>query len=264
MGDYYARFCGGRRVKLPPATRPDHLLAWSVGGEVAVDQVGDRPGAAVVLGQAGPPRPRLAWHQAMVTHDGADQLETGRDAAAAQLGMHTAVAVGLVGVGEDLHHQRRQLLPPARGRRHFSTFPVEEAGRGHGKPPTHVLHGVGVLHRINLAGFDELILLGYRGSRAKYAAAFFRNSFSIFSSRTSRSASRSRARSLTSSAGSSSAWSRRKAATQFPRVPSLILSSRATWAIGREFRMTAFTASSLNSGENFRRFRGTCPHFLAE
>jgi hypothetical protein len=28
--------------------------------------------------------------------------------------------------------------------------------------------------------------------------------------------------------------------------------------------MTAFTASSLNSGENFRRFRGTRPHFLAE
>ena len=34
--------------------------------------------------------------------------------------------------------------------------------------------------------------------------------------------------------------------------------------IGREFIMTAFTASSLNSGENFRRFRGTRPHFLAE
>jgi len=37
-----------------------------------------------------------------------------------------------------------------------------------------------------------------------------------------------------------------------------------TWAIGREFMMTAFTASSLNSGENFRRFRGMRPHFLAE
>src|SRR4249919_2591906 len=178
--------------------------------------------------------------------------------------MHAAVAIGLVGVGKDLHHQRRQLLPPARGCRHFSTFPVEEAGRGHDKPPAHVLHGVGVLRRINLAGFDELILLGYRGSRAKYAAAFFRNSFSIFSSRTSRSASRSRARSPSSSSGSSSACSRRYAVTQFPRVPSLIPSSRAICAIGREFMMAAFTASSLNSGENFRRSRGTCPHFLTE
>jgi hypothetical protein len=32
---------------------------------------------------------------------------------------------------------------------------------------------------------------------------------------------------------------------------------RAIWAISRDFMMTAFTASSLNSGENFRRFRGS-------
>ena len=42
-----------------------------------------------------------------------------------------------------------------------------------------------------------------------YAAAFFRNSFSIFSSRVSRSSSRSRARSFTVSGGSSPACSRR-------------------------------------------------------
>src|SRR5216683_2797854 len=49
---------------------------------------------------------------------------------------------------------------------------------------------------------------GYRSGHT-YAAAFFRNSFSIFSSRVSRSSSRSRARSFTASGGSSPACSRR-------------------------------------------------------
>ena len=40
MGDYYARFRGGRRVKLPPATRPDVALVGLFGGEVAAQQVG--------------------------------------------------------------------------------------------------------------------------------------------------------------------------------------------------------------------------------
>src|SRR5260370_24128570 len=57
---------------------------------------------------------------------------------------------------------------------------------------------------------DELEPVGHRWSLAKYAAAFFRNSFSIFSSRVSRSSSRSRARSLTVSGGSSPACSRRE------------------------------------------------------
>src|SRR5512132_1220126 len=37
--------------------------------------------------------------------------------------------------------------------------------------------------------------------------------------------------------------------TQLPRVPSLIPSSFATLAIGRDVSITIFTASSLNSGE---------------
>ena len=37
--------------------------------------------------------------------------------------------------------------------------------------------------------------------------------------------------------------------TQLPRVPSLIPSSLATLAIGRDVSITIFTASSLNSGE---------------
>src|ERR1019366_2892777 len=98
--------------------------------------------------------------------------------------------------------------------------------------------------------------LGHRRSRAKYAAAFFRNSSSILCSRVSRSSSRSRARSFTVSGGSSPACSRRQALTQLPRVPSLMPSSFATLAIGRDVSITIFTASSLNSGEKLFFGRG--------
>src|SRR5690349_8674786 len=82
------------------------------------------------------------------------------------------------------------------------------------------------------------------------------NSSSIFSSRVSRSSSRSRARSFTVSGGSSPACSRRYMPTQLPRVPSLIPSSFATRAIGRDVSITIFTASSLNSGEKLFFARG--------
>src|ERR1017187_4631421 len=44
--------------------------------------------------------------------------------------------------------------------------------------------------------------------------------------------------------------------TQLPRVPSLIPSSLATRAIGREVSITIFTASSRNSGEKLFFGRG--------
>src|SRR5438552_17546525 len=44
--------------------------------------------------------------------------------------------------------------------------------------------------------------------------------------------------------------------TQLPRVPSLIPSSFATRAIGREVSITIFTASSRNSGEKLFFGRG--------
>src|SRR5690348_8603185 len=44
--------------------------------------------------------------------------------------------------------------------------------------------------------------------------------------------------------------------TQLPRVPSLMPSSFATRAIGREVSITIFTASSLNSGEKLFFGRG--------
>src|SRR6266513_1281919 len=44
--------------------------------------------------------------------------------------------------------------------------------------------------------------------------------------------------------------------TQLPRVPSLIPSSFATLAVGRDVSITIFTASSLNSGEKLFLGRG--------
>src|SRR4029450_2567519 len=52
---------------------------------------------------------------------------------------------------------------------------------------------------------------------------------------------------------------RRYALTQLPSVPSTIPSSRATCAIGRDVSITAFTASSRNSAENFFRRSGILP-----
>src|SRR4029077_9060750 len=133
-------------------------------------------------------------------------------------------------------------------------------GAGHLHPPAH-LHDRRHILLIRflvcrILRVDELEFLGHRWSRAKYAAAFFMNSSSIFSSRVSRSSSRSRARSLTVSGGSSPACSRRYMPTQLPRVPSFIPSSFATRAIGRDVSITILTASSLNSGEKLFFARG--------
>lgn len=104
---------------------------------------------------------------------------------------------------------------------------------------------------------DERIPLAHRRSDAKYAAAFSRNAIFCRISRFSRSSSRNRARSDSVNAGSSSACSCRYAFTQFPKVVSCMLISRATAAIAREFSTTSRTAVSRNSGEKFFLFFGT-------
>src|SRR5450756_2535154 len=102
------------------------------------------------------------------------------------------------------------------------------------------------------ASMNSYLLLTDTPRRRK-AAAFPKNSVFIRNSRPSRSSSRSRARSETLNAGSSSTCSVRYLFTQFPRVPSLTCMSRAISAIGRDVSITIFTASSLNSGVNFLR-----------
>src|ERR1039457_4308656 len=65
-----------------------------------------------------------------------------------------------------------------------------------------------------------------------------------------------RARAAPRAPSRSAGGARRQALTQLPRVPSLIPSSFATLAIGRDVSITIFTASSLNSGEKLFFGRG--------
>src|SRR5664280_731606 len=154
-------------------------------------------------------------------------------AEAGQLGMHPPVAVGVVGVGEHLPDQQAPLGPAGRRRRARPAAPFIEPGGGHGHPLAHLHDRVQCLLRV-----DELVLTAHRYSWAKKAAAFPKNSVFIRNSRTSRSSSRSRARSETLNAGSSSTCSTRYLFTQFPRVPSLTCMSRAISVIGRDVSIT--------------------------
>src|SRR5215207_3142668 len=181
-----------------------------------------------------------------------------------QVGMYvispTSLRPGAVGVGEHRGDQQLQPLPARGGRRRRPIAPLVVARTRHLQPFAH-LHDR-VLDRAagrggRLLRIDELIPHAHRYSWAKKAAAFPRKSFFNRSSRTSRSNSRSHARADTASSGSSPAWSRRYAATQFPKVPSTMPSSPATCAIGRDVSITAFTASSRYSGVNFRRRSNT-------
>src|SRR6266851_4258427 len=238
----------------------DHFLARHGGAEVAVDQVRDRPGLPLAGGLR-PPRPRLAGHQAQLPHQGTDQLRPGSHAPAPELGVHAAVAVGAIGVLERLADQQPELFPPFRRDALRPGPPFIESGPGYLKPRAHprdrpsagLIRGRdgGVLH------IDELIHVAHRCSAAKYAAAFERKSAFILSSRTSRSSSRSRARSESCSGGSSAACFSRYTRTQFPRLVSLIPSSLAALAIARDDSTTILAASSRNSGENVLFFPAT-------
>src|SRR6266566_7715909 len=181
----------------------------------------------------------------------ADQLIAHVHAHADELGVHPPVAVGAVGVGEDLPDEDLQPLLALCGRRLGSVAPFVEPRPRHVNPLAHLGDRV-----VGLLGVDEPVLAAHRCSRAKKAAAFPRNSAFIRSSRTSFSSSRSRARSESASGGSSSTCSARYLLTQLPSVPSFTWISRATSATGRDVSITIFTASSLNSGEKLLRDSG--------
>ena len=71
----------------------DHFLAGRGSGEITVHQVGDAVLLAVALGEAEPPRPRLAGLQAQLAHDGADQPRPGRHAPGRQVRVDPPVPV---------------------------------------------------------------------------------------------------------------------------------------------------------------------------
>src|SRR4029450_825533 len=239
-----------------------HLDSGLGGGEVAPHQIWNRRRRVRLIGQTVPPGPRLARHQAPVAHDRADQFRGAALTLAGQLGVHPAVAVGGVRVVEYLLNQQSQAFPPGGGRRFRPMTPLVIARGRHLQPCTHFHHRVlqpAVRCPRSLLRIDELVPSAHRYSWAKKAAAFPRNSFFRRSPRTSFSTSRTRARWETVRGGSSPACSRRYALTQLPSVPSTIPSSRATCAIGRDVSITAFTASSRNSAENFFRRSGILP-----
>src|SRR4051794_16945753 len=157
-------------------------------------------------------------------------------------------AGGRVELLRDLDLQR----PPAGpGRRLGPVGPGVVARPRHAQQPAHERDVVIVLLRA-----DQRAALGYGCVRAKKAAAFFRNSFSIRSRRISSSISFTRARSTGVRSVVGSGFSRRQIFTQLPRVPSLIPKSRPTSAIGLPVSSTICTASALNCGLNFLRCSG--------
>src|ERR1022692_3424967 len=94
----------------------DHFLAGSVSDEISFHQVGNVVLLAVALGEAEPPRPRLAGLQAQLTHDRPDQLRPGRDAPARQVRVDPAVPVRLIRIAERLPHIQREYPAPFHGR----------------------------------------------------------------------------------------------------------------------------------------------------
>src|SRR6185312_10412204 len=228
--------------------------------------VRDRP-RQTLLSQAVPPRPRLARHQPQEPHQRPDERGGTRLTPPQQRGVHPPISVGLIGVGERLLDQQHQIVTSCRGRRHRPAQPFIETGRRHLQPLTHPDDPI-LRHALSVTGcllhIDELIPSTHRYSWAKKAAAFPRNSLFKRSSRTSASSSRNLARSDNVNGGSSPAWARRYAFTQFRSVCSFTPISRATVATGLDSWITIFAASSLYSGENDLRFAVTITSFASD
>src|SRR6476661_9787215 len=225
----------------------DELSAGRRGGEVPAYQVGQPQVTAPDRGR-GPVRPRLARHQAQLPHRPAHRLVVVVVSPPAQLSVDPAVAAGSVRVLEREPDVRVQ-DPPAQLRRRWRPVPpLVVPGPRHAGPRAHLDHGV-----VAFFASNERVLRVHRCFFAKKATDFPRNSFSIFSSRISRSSCCKRARSETVSSGSSPACVSRYAFTQLPRVCSTTPRLRATSAIVRELSMTSRTAASLNSGEYLPR-----------
>src|SRR5271167_1552904 len=176
----------------------DELEVGGSGGEVPPDPVGDLGDVGGLSGQR-PGLADLAGHKAQVAHETADELAGGLLALADQLGVDAPVPVGLVVVVEDLPYLSFQVFLSYRGRGQRPVFPFVVAGFRHAYPQAHLREGRSISRRRGHIGgvlrCDERVLVAHCCSDAKYAATFSRKVTFCRSSRTSRSASRSRARS---------------------------------------------------------------------
>src|SRR5919206_3958743 len=128
--------------------------------------------------------------------------------------MNSTITIGAIGLVKNRLDKRGQVRAPLTGDRQRSVAPLVIARGGHLQPNTHFCDGIPSLLRI-----DERELLAHRYSWAKKAAAFPKNSVFIRNSRTSRSSSRSRARSDNVNGGSSPACSVRYLLPKTPESP---------------------------------------------
>src|SRR3954471_8339128 len=193
---------------------PTSLVPGASAWKSRASRSGIMPGspATVVVGRNG-----RGWQGIRPSSRMIERTSSGGEALAlaVQGGMDPAVPVGVVGVVEDPLDEGGQAGPTPGGRRGGPVAPLVEARGRHVHPRAHLHDRVP-----RLLGIDERELHAHRYSWAKKAAAFPKNSAFIFSSRFSRSSSRSRARSEIDSGGSSPTWSSRYLCTQLPRVPS--------------------------------------------
>jgi hypothetical protein len=160
-----------------------------VPGTSAVKSRRSGPGLRVRARHGGAPiRPRLAAAQSRLAHQVRDQPDRALDALPVQLRGHPPAPICAPAGIEDPQHMGGQLAAPRCGRRLGLVPSGVETGSGHAQQPAHPRDRV-----VRLLRIDHRAPLGYRCSRAKKAAVFFRNSFSIRSRRTSSSSSCTRA-----------------------------------------------------------------------
>src|SRR5674476_1658414 len=233
----------------------DEFGAGRLGGEVAPDQVRDRGPPAGLDRGALAGASWLARNQPGRPHQVPDQLRPAQHAATGQHRVDPPVPVAGVMLGEDVVDHDAQLGPPPGHDRGRPRHPLVETRHRYRQPDTHQPHRVSGA-AIHIASgplrVDELIPRAHRYSLAKKAAAFPKNSFSNFNSRTSRSNCASRARSVIDNGSSTCGFATRYAATHDRNVSVPTPFSRATCdtVFVACWSKNALTICSLNSGLN--------------
>jgi len=115
---------------------PTHFIPGSGGGEVLSQSVGPAWKVWRRGGRLGS-FPGLTSDKTFCCHDLADRVARDPGSVSGQLGVDSAVAVGLLGLGEDYFDDGRQVFPPPGCRGLGSVSPRVVAGLGYFRPPAH-------------------------------------------------------------------------------------------------------------------------------